>query len=137
MEKITKIFLNIGLFLSLAFGVWHFFIPYAYKWYSYIPDAPRAITVSVDWINFFFSLFLTGNSLLLIIYQKEIGLGNKGIYSFYVFLVFVWFSRVIITIVHPWNQKFQFIDTAQLIVFLFVFILLFLPMLYYFRKKND
>ena len=72
MKRYASILMKIGLTISMGFGLWHFIIPYQYKWYSYIPDAPRAIVVSIDWINFFFSLFLTGTSLILIIFQKRI-----------------------------------------------------------------
>jgi hypothetical protein len=135
MKKIVKVVLNFGLFTSTIFGIWHFFVPYIYHWYDYIPNAPREIIVSIDWINFFFSLFLAGSSFLLIIHQREIEL-KKGIFSFFIFLVFIWFSRVIITLVHPWNQPYQFIDIIQFIIFLFVFILLFIPLMYYLLNKK-
>jgi hypothetical protein len=38
-----------GLAISAAFGAWHFFIPYMFHWYSYIPNAPRTLVVSLDW----------------------------------------------------------------------------------------
>jgi len=134
MNKTLKILLNIGLFTSLFFGLWHFIIPYQFKWYDFLPNAPRAIIVSIDWINFFFSLLLTGNSFLLLINQKEIISGQRGIYSFYVLLVIVWFSRVVITIWHPWNKDYLFIDFAQIAIFTIVFLMLFFPMIYYSKR---
>lgn len=125
--KITNIFLITGLIISSAFGFWHFFIPYQYHWYSYIPTAPREIIVSVDWINFFFSLFLTGNSVLLLIFRKKILAKEAVSFSLYGFLTFAWLIRVIITIVHPWNKDFM--QLIQLDSFVIVFIILLIPFL--------
>ncbi|MBU0528301.1 hypothetical protein KKF86_00875, partial [bacterium] len=80
--KFANIILIVGLLISCAFGVWHFFIPYQFHWYSYIPSAPREIIVSIDWINFFFSLFLTGNSLILLFFYKQIVAKEIFIFSF-------------------------------------------------------
>lgn len=131
MNKLNRILLNIGLSMSLLFGIWHFIIPYMFDWYSYIPGAPRAIIVSIDWINFFFSLLLSGVSLILLIHQKQIMLKNKCTYSFFSLLVFTWFSRVLITFIHPWNIEYRFIEIMQILIFSFVFIILIIPYLYY------
>jgi len=72
LKRIQRILLNAGLIISMCVGIWHFFVPYMYRWYSYLPNAPREIIVSIDWINFFFSLLLSGISILLIVNQKLI-----------------------------------------------------------------
>ena len=86
--KFINAVLIAGLLVSCAFGIWHFFIPYQFRWYSYIPSAPKEIIVSVDWINFFFSLFLTGNSLMLLLFYKRIIEKEIVCFSFYGFLTF-------------------------------------------------
>lgn len=126
--KIIKILYISGLILSLITGIWHFFVPYLFKWYSYIPDAPRPIIVSIDWINYFFSLLLTGLSLLLLFFTKQVFNKNKEVLIFYSFLVFVWFNRVIITIVHPWAYDIGFV--IQLSVFIFIFAIQFIPLVW-------
>ena len=73
----------IGLLLSTGAGMWHFTVPYLYKWYSYIPDAPKQIIRSIDWINYFFSLLLTGLSVILITFVNKIFEKNKEIILFY------------------------------------------------------
>jgi hypothetical protein len=117
--------MGIGFLVSVCVGVWHFFVPYAFKWYSYIPGAPRQITVSIDWINFFFSLFLSGISLLLFLFRHEIAKRNRVAVAFYGFLTFVWACRVAITLIHPWS--YDTILIAQSGAFLFVFLLLAIP----------
>ncbi len=88
LKRIQRILLNAGLIISMCVGIWHFFVPYMYRWYSYLPNAPREIIVSIDWINFFFSLLLSKINILLIVNQKLITSKNKAIYSFYSLLIF-------------------------------------------------
>ena len=123
--KFANLIIISGLIFSCAFGIWHFIIPYQYNWYSYIPSAPREIIVSIDWINFFFSLFLTGNSLLLLFFRKKIIAKEIVSLSFYGFLTFVWFTRIVITIVHPWNYDSMWV--TQVVSFSIVFIILLIP----------
>lgn len=61
-----------GLAVSLLFGLWHFVIPYQFDWFGYVPDAPRAVVVSIDWVNFFFSWLLTGLSTVLLVFRREV-----------------------------------------------------------------
>ena len=137
MKRIQRILLNTGLIISLCFGVWHFFIPYMYKWYDYLPDAPREIIVSIDWINFFFSLLLTGISVLLIVNQKMLICRNKAVYSFYSLLILTWFSRVMITLIHPWHINYIAIDIIQISAFIFELILLLIPYLFYLLRRTE
>ena len=136
MIKLNRILLNIGLSISLLVGLWHFFVPYMFDWYKYIPDAPREIIVSIDWINFFFSLLLSGVSLILIIQQKQIIMKNKHVYSFFTLLLITWLSRIIITFVHPWHIEYEFIDIMQIFIFSFVFIFLLIPYKYYIIQQE-
>jgi hypothetical protein len=124
-KKIDNIILISGLLISSAFGMWHFIIPYQYHWNLYFLFVRREITVSVDWINFFFSLFLTGNSLLLLIYRKKILTKEVVSFTFYGFLTFVWLTRIIITIVHPWNLNKMLI--VQIVSFILIFMILLIP----------
>ena len=126
MKLYARILMLIGLVISTGVGIWHFLVPYIYDWYSYIPDAPKNIIVSIDWINLLFSLLLTGNSILLIIFHQNISEKERFAVVQYGFLVFVWLVRIIVTIVHPWAYDWMFV--GQLIAFLIVFALLAIPL---------
>ncbi len=125
MTKYNKLIVIIGLVISTLVGLWHFFVPYLYQWYSYIPEAPRAIIVSVDWINFLFSLLLSGNSIILIFFRKKLFKGDNILVTYYGFLVGVWFCRIVITIIHPWNYDFMLL--GQLVAFIIIFALMAYP----------
>jgi hypothetical protein len=123
-----------GLSLSTLAGLWHFTVPYLYQWYSYIPNDYKNIIVGIDWINFFFSLLLSGYSLLLLIMRKKIFNKNKEIFVMYGFMVFVWFCRVVITFVDPWPlEPVAWVSYGQQIASFIVFLLL-IPFIRLFKK---
>lgn len=107
MKKAAVIFFNLACIISCFVGVAHFFAPYAFEWYSYIPEAPVEIYQSINYVNFCFSLLLAGISLLLIVVQRKLFEGQKELRLFYAFFVLVWLSRVGIQIVWPWPSGLQ------------------------------
>jgi hypothetical protein len=127
----------IGLSLSTLVGLWHFAVPYLYQWYSYIPNDYKNIIVGINWINFFFSLLLSGYSLLLLIMRKKIFSKNKEVFVMYGFMVFVWFCRVVITFVDPWPlEPVAWASYGQQIASFIVFSLLLIPFIHLFRKNK-
>lgn len=65
MMKSKRIVYNLAMFISIGVGIWHFCVPYIYDWYGYLPGIPDILRVSIDWINFFLSLLIAINSLLI------------------------------------------------------------------------
>jgi len=130
-----KIMYLIGLILSTLIGIWHFFVPYLYQWYSYIPDEYKALIVGIDWTNFFFSLLLTGYSILLIIMKEKVFNKNKEMFIMYGFMVFVWFCRVAITFINPWPlEPIAWVAYGQQIATFIIFLLQFIPFVYLLRR---
>jgi hypothetical protein len=107
VKKLCGVLFSTGLVISAFVGVLHFFVPYAFAWYSYIPNAPREIYASIDYVNFFFSLLLTGFSIILLFFKRRIFDGSREGIVFYIFFVFTWFCRVLITLVIPWPTSLQ------------------------------
>ena len=127
MKKLVSILFYTGSVISALIGFLHFFAPYAFSWYSYIPDAPKEIIAAIDYVNFFISLLLFGLSAILIFMKKKIFAGSLEVFVFYVFLVFTWLCRIIITLVVPWPSSLQ---TWLLAGFSTEFILTLLPAVY-------
>jgi len=133
-----KILYLIGLILSALVGIWHFFVPYLYQWYSYIPNEYRSLIVGIDWINFFFSLFLTGYSILLIIMKEKIFNKNKEMFIMYGFMVFVWFCRVAITFINPWPlEPIAWVAYGQQIATFIIFLLQLVPFVYLMKRSSS
>ena len=129
----TKVLFNVACIISCIVGVMHFFAPYSFGWYSYIPDAPIEIIQSINYVNFCFSFLLAGFSLILLLMQRQLFSGMKELNMLYVFFVLVWLSRVIIQIVWPWPSSLQ---TWLVVAFIIEFIFAAIPMIYFFRNGS-
>lgn len=73
MSILAKIFVTFGSSASIAFGVWHFFVPRAWNWYSYIDPNATELIVAVRSINVFFSLSLVLFGLLNLLFITPYG----------------------------------------------------------------
>jgi hypothetical protein len=73
LNLLAKILVTIGSSASIGFGILHFFVPKAWKWYSYIDINATELVVAVRTINVFFSLSLVlfGIVNLLLIYGDK------------------------------------------------------------------
>lgn len=128
--KAVKTLYYTGLGLSLLVGIWHFFVPYMFQWYSYIPEQYENLTVGIDWVNFFFSLLLTGLSAILILMGKKMFAKNHETMVFYGFSVFVWLARVVVALVHPWPvEPNAWASYGQLIASIVIFVIQLIPLL--------
>lgn len=84
-----------------------FFAPYAFRWYSYIPDAPKEIIAAIEYVNFSISLLLFGLSTMLMFMKRNIFAGSLVSFAFHVFLIFTWFCRIVITCAVPWPSSLK------------------------------
>ena len=100
--KKYKVCYCIGLTLSLLVGLWHFFVPWMFRWHAYIPSQYGNLIVGIDWTNFCFSAFLFGLSLLLLLWGGKVFALNREALTVYGFLAVIWLRRVGLAIVEPW-----------------------------------
>ncbi len=93
----------ITLVTSALVGLWHFFVPWMFQWYDYLPMQYENLIVGIDYTNYCFSLLLFGLSVMLIILGKRaLGLNREVIY-FYYFLTVVWLFRACLaSFIEPW-----------------------------------
>ena len=98
---LTRILLTVGSAGSIGFGIWHFFVPKMWNWYSYIDGSATELVVAVRAINVFFSLSLVlfGVMNLMLAYGKS---ANR--YSVLVVLgatCALWAARVVMQLAYP------------------------------------
>jgi len=137
--KLVKLSYYIGATISLLFGIWHFFVPYLYEWFLYIPSEYENLIVGIEYTNFFFSLLLSGMSILLIVLGRRFFAGSKDVFIFYGLLVFTWFCRAAITFVIPWPlEPIRWAAYGQQIAAFAVFIFLLIPFVcqIFFHRKS-
>ena len=84
-------------------GFWHFFVPWMFDWYDYLPQEYENLIVGIDYTNYCFSLLLFGLSALLILLGKKALNGNREVIYFYFFFSVVWIYRgCLASFIEPW-----------------------------------
>lgn len=103
MIKGIRILYYITVVTSALVGLWHFFVPWMFQWYDYLPMQYENLIVGIDYTNYCFSLLLFGLSVMLIILgNRALNLKKEVIY-FYYFLTIVWLFRACLaTFIEPW-----------------------------------
>ena len=122
MNLLVKILVMIGSSASIGFGIWHFFVPKAWKWYSYIDINATELVAAVRAINVFFSLSLVlfGIVNILFIYGDK---SNR--YSIIVMLAatcILWMTRLIFQLIYPQGSMSPFLQYGMLSAFIIVFL---------------
>lgn len=110
----------VGSFASIGFGLWHFFVPEAYRWYSYINVEATELFVAIRAINLFFSLSLVlfGVVNILLIYGDR-----SNAYSIIVVLsatCILWITRVVFQIIFPQGSINPVLQYGNLAAFIIV-----------------
>jgi hypothetical protein len=120
LDLLVKILVLSGSFASIGFGIWHFFVPEMWKWYSYIDVNATELVAAVRAINVFFSLALVlfGVVNILFIYGDK---SNR--YSIIVMLAatsILWITRVAFQIVYPQGSINPLLQYGMLSAFILV-----------------
>lgn len=119
-NSFVKVLVTLGSSVSVGFGIWHFFVPQIWKWYSYIDGAATELVAAVRAINAFFSLSLVlfGVVNLLLVYG-----GRSNRYSVLVMLAatsILWITRVVFQVIHPQGSLYPGLQYGMLSVFVLV-----------------
>jgi hypothetical protein len=120
MNLLFKILVTIGSSVSIGFGIWHFFVPTAWKWYSYIEPNATELIVAVRAINVFFSLSLVlfGIVNMLLVYGD-----NSNRYSIIVVLAatcILWLTRLVFQLIYPQGSINPVLQFGMLSAFIIV-----------------
>ncbi len=120
MHLFVKLLVTIGSTISVGFGIWHFFVPKAWNWYSYMDARATELIVAVRAINVFFSLSLVlfGILNMLFIYG-----GKANRYSTIVMLAatsLLWLARVFLQVIYPQGSLYPGLQYGMLAAFIFV-----------------
>ena len=117
MNLIVNVLVTIGSTASIGFGIWHFFVPRAWNWYSYIDPAATELIIAIRAINVFFSLSLVlfGALNMLLIHGDK---ANR--YSIIVMLAatsILWLTRSIFQFVYPQGSINPLLQYGMLVAF--------------------
>jgi hypothetical protein len=122
MNLLVKILVSFGSSASIGFGIWHFFVPKAWKWYSYIDPNATELIVAVRAINVFFSisLVLFGIVNILLVFGDK---SNR--YSIIVVLAatcILWLTRLVFQLIYPQGSMSPVLQYGMLSAFIIVFL---------------
>lgn len=120
MDLLVKILVIVGSISSIGFGIWHFFVPAMWNWYSYIDINATELVVAIRAINVFFSLSLVlfGIVNILFIYGDQ---SNR--YSIIVMLAatcILWLTRVAFQVIYPQGSMSPLLQYGMLSAFIIV-----------------
>ena len=103
LKKGLQILYYVSVAISALVGLWHFFVPWMFQWYDYLPTQYRNLIVGIDYTNYCFSLLLFGLSVMLILLGKRALAMNREVIYFYFFLTVVWIFRACLaSFIEPW-----------------------------------
>ena len=103
MKKGIRILYFITVVISALVGLWHFFVPWMFQWYDYLPMQYENLIVGIDYTNYCFSLLLFGLSVMLIMLGKRALAMNHEVIYFYFFLTVIWIFRACLaSFIEPW-----------------------------------
>jgi hypothetical protein len=110
----------LGRSASIGFGIWHFFVPRAWNWYTYIDSTATELIAAIRAINAFFSLSLVlfGIVNILLIYGDK---SNR--YSIIVMLAatsLLWLTRVAFQVIYPQGSLVPGLQYGMLSVFMLI-----------------
>jgi hypothetical protein len=117
---LTRTLVTFGGAASIGLGVWHFFVPRIWDWYSYIDPSATELVLAVRAINVFFSLSLVlfGSMNLLMAYGR-----TADRYSVLVVLgatCVLWATRVVMQLAYPQGSASAALQYGMLLLFVLV-----------------
>lgn len=124
---ITKILVSIGSISTIAFGVWHFFVPGKYNWYFYISKEAVELVTAIRAINIFFSLCLVliGIANIIFIYADH----RFAIWVMLLLTSILWATRVILQVIYPQGSINPMLQYGMLAAFIVSFLCFFIPLI--------
>jgi hypothetical protein len=103
LSKGIRVLYFITVVTSALVGLWHFFVPWMFQWYDYLPTQYENLIVGIDYTNYCFSALLFGLSLMLAFLGKKALAMNREVIYFYFFLTVVWIFRACLaSFIEPW-----------------------------------
>jgi hypothetical protein len=125
----------IGSGASIGFGLWHFFVPGIWNWFSYIDSKATELVIAIRAINVFFSLSLVlfGVINILLIFGDK---SNR--YSMIVVLAatcVLWLVRLVFQIIYPQGSINPILQFGMLSAFIIINLCYVISLIIMFTQK--
>lgn len=120
MVLITRLLVTIASSASIVFGLWHFFVPSVWKWYSYIDANATELIVAIRAVNVFFSLSLVLFGALNILFIYGNTANRFSLIALLSATCILWLTRVLLQVIFPQGSLNPGLQHGMLIGFSFV-----------------
>lgn len=116
-----------GGIISVGFGLWHLFVPYLYKWKSYMGDAPEELLRAVMATNFFMGLSLAILGAITILLSIRFYQHLSFVRIWMLVMSGLWLVRVIYQVVSPQGRMIPGLSWIMLCAFILTSLLFLIP----------
>ncbi|MDP1817238.1 MAG: hypothetical protein Q8K92_22470 [Leadbetterella sp.] len=126
MTALEKILIVVGGSITLCFGVWHFFVPKIYNWFSYTPSMPSELKRGIEASNFFLSTMLVLFGIVTMYFAiSEV----SEIKIMLITMSVLWLTRTIYQIVEPQGGFIPGLSEILTVVFFFTSLCFIIPLI--------
>jgi len=136
MNLLMRVLVIFGSTVSIGFGLWHFFVPHAWKWYSYFASNATELVAAVRAINAFFSLALVLFGVMNILLISGDWSNRYSILVVLAATCILWLTRVAFQLVHPQGSLVPGLQYGMLSVFVIVTLCYLIPFLTLLFQRN-
>ena len=120
MNLLAKVLVTVGSTVSIGFGIWHFYVPKAWNWYSYIDAKATELVVAIRAINTFFSLCLVLFGMVNILFVCGDSANRFSIIVMLAATCILWITRVALQLIYPQGSANPVLQYGFLSVFIIV-----------------
>jgi hypothetical protein len=136
MFMLSRILTTVGSIITICFGLWHFFVPRIWNWYSYIkPDATELI-IAVRNINVFFSLCLVLFGAVNIIFINGNHANRFSIIIMLLVTNVLWLTRFSLQLIYPQGSFNPVVQYGMLAMFIVVTLCFLISLFIIISQKN-
>jgi hypothetical protein len=120
LNLLAKVLVTVGSTVSIGFGIWHFFVPKAWNWYSYIDAKATELVVAIRAINTFFSLCLVLFGIVNVLFVCGDRANRFSIIVMLAATCILWITRVALQLIYPQGSVNPVLQYGLLSVFIIV-----------------
>ncbi len=126
MTALVNVMIVVGGSITLCFGVWHFFVPKIYNWFSYTPSMPSELKRAIEASNFFLSTMLVILGILTIYFAIR---EASEVKIMMITMSALWLTRTIYQIVEPQGSLIPGLSVILAVVFFFTSLCFIIPLI--------
>ncbi len=136
MYTLVRILVMLGSTASIGFGIWHFFVPRAWNWYSYIDARATELITAIRAINVFFSLSLVLFGVMNMVFISGDRANRYSIIVLLAATCILWLTRLVFQILYPQGSIHSVLQYGMLAAFVLINLCYIIPLFMIASQKS-